>query len=67
MTDRYHTLTVVLEKDMREDDAQALIHAIQQMRNVLKVTGVVSNFDTHMAEARAKSEIYKRLIDTLTK
>lgn len=32
MTDRFHTLTVVLEHDMRDDDAQALISAIGQLR-----------------------------------
>lgn len=35
MTDRYHTLTVVLERDMRDDDAAALIAAIGQLRGVI--------------------------------
>ena len=43
MTDRYAALTVALEKDMREDDAQALIAAIKTMRGVCDVTGEVVN------------------------
>ena len=60
MTDRIHTLTVVLEKDMREDDAKALIDAIQQMRNVLSVSGVASCFESRMAEDRARRSREKR-------
>lgn len=43
MTDRFHALTVVLEHDMRDDDAQALIDAIKQMRGVLNVRGEVGS------------------------
>ena len=63
MTDRYHSITVVLEKDVREDDARALIDAIKQMRCVLTVRGVVSNIESMMAEERARHEIGKQLID----
>lgn len=57
MTDRYHSLTVVLERDMRDDDAEALIAAIGQLRNVLKVTGIVSDFTSHMAIERARADL----------
>ena len=39
MTDRYNILTVALEKDLRDDDAQALINAIKMMRGVADVAG----------------------------
>ena len=43
MTDRYNALTVVMEKDMRDDDAEALIAAIRQLRGVLSVSGNVAD------------------------
>ena len=61
MTDRYHTLTVVLERDMRDDDAEPLIAAIRQMRGVLKVSGVVADPAAHMAEERARRELGEKL------
>jgi hypothetical protein len=32
MTDRFNALTVVLEKDIRKDDAQAIMSAIMQLK-----------------------------------
>jgi hypothetical protein len=57
MTDRIHSLTVVLEEDVREDDVQSLMQAICHMRNVAAVDGVVSDIVSHMAETRAKLEL----------
>lgn len=37
MTDRINAIVVVLEKDMREDDAEPILNAIRQMRGVLDV------------------------------
>jgi hypothetical protein len=63
MTDRYHTLTVVLEEDIREDDAEGLIAAIGHMRGVLDVTGVVTDLDSHMAEVRVRQELSGKVLD----
>lgn len=62
MTDRYHTLTVVLKEDTRDDDCKPLIDAILMLRGVASVTGVVSNFDSHMAEERARRELGEKLL-----
>ncbi len=43
MTDRFHSLIVVLEKDIREDDAQAMMEAIKCLKGVINVSGIVSN------------------------
>lgn len=40
MTDRYMALTVVLERDLREDDAAGLITALQQLKGVVDVRPV---------------------------
>jgi hypothetical protein len=61
MTDRYHTLTVVLERDTRTDDAEALIAAIGQMCGVLKVSGVVADPAAYMAQERARRELGEKL------
>lgn len=65
MTDRYNALTVVLEKDMREDDAQALLSAIRQLRGVLSVDGNVSDMNSHIAYARARGDLGGRLLAAL--
>jgi len=65
MTDRVHSLTVVLEKDIRVDDVEPLIQAIAQMRGVLTVSGIVSNADSWMAERRARSMLTRKLFDVL--
>ncbi len=65
MTDRYHALTVTLERDIREDDAEHLINAIKMMRGVLDVSGEVSSIETHMAEERARHELGQKILDVL--
>ena len=61
MTDRYHSLTVALDKDVRQDDCQPLMDAICQMRGVIDVRGNVSGPDMHMGYLRAKNELSKKL------
>lgn len=65
MTDRLYALTVVLEADMREDDAQALISAIGQLRGVLSVTGEISDASVHAAQERARRELGQKLWDVI--
>lgn len=65
MTDRYNTLTVVLEKDIRDDDAEALLTAIRQLRGVLSVSGNVADLTAHMAEERSKRELGDKLWQVL--
>ena len=65
MTDRYHGLVVVLDKDMRTDDAEPLMQAIRQMRGVLSVGGEVADLTTHTAYMRAKRELESKLWEVL--
>ena len=65
MTDRYNSLTVVLEHDIRSDDAEMLISAIQQLRGVLSVEGNVSDSTTFMAQERARSELGSKIWDVI--
>ena len=65
MTDRFSTLTVVLEKDTREDDAEALINAIRMLRGVLTVAGDVANAGDFLAQERARWEIEGKIFAAL--
>ena len=65
MTDRYHSLVVVLEEDVREDDAEGLMAAVVHLRGVLSVSGVVADLDSKMAEGRARFDLQKQLRDVL--
>lgn len=65
MTDRFHSFTVVLEKDIREDDAEYLMNAIRCLKHVVDVSGNVSDYDSHMAYVRARSELSQKLWEVL--
>lgn len=65
MTDRFYALTVALEKDIREDDAEQIINAISMIKNVLDVKGNVSHPDIWTAEMRIRHEIGKKLFKVL--
>ena len=67
MTDRFNALTVVLEKDIRDDDAQAIMNAITMLRGVLSVSGNVADLNSHIASERAKGELGQKLIDMVFK
>lgn len=61
MSDRYHSLTVVLEKNMKDEDAKSIIEAIGWMKNVLSVTPVVADPASYMAESRARHDLAEKL------
>lgn len=61
MADRIHSLTVVLDRDYRDDDAESIVSAIEMIKGVLSVSGHVSDFDSHMAEERARRELGEKI------
>ena len=61
MTDRFATLTVALERDIREDDAEALISAIKMLRGVLDVRGDVADQAHYVAESRVRLDLERKL------
>ena len=65
MTDRYNSLTVVLETDIRDDDAKVILSAISQLRGVLSVSGNVSDLVMHVAQTRARRELEEKMWATL--
>lgn len=65
MTDRYHSLTVVLERDMRDDDAEPILHAIRMIKGVVSVKGEVADPASFMAVMRARRELCEKLLDVI--
>jgi hypothetical protein len=66
MTAKFNSLTIVLENDVREDDAQTLINAILMLKGVLSVEGNVSSVTDYVAESRVKTEVRNRLFEIIT-
>lgn len=62
MTDRYNALTVVLERDIRDDDAEAILAAMRMIKGVRSVTGNVVDMESHIAEERVRHELGQKLI-----
>jgi hypothetical protein len=62
MSNRYNGLTVVLEADATEEWKDRLVHAIGTMKGVLSVTGHVADFESHIAEERARAELSRKLL-----
>ena len=61
MTDRYNAFIVILESNIRDDEAQQTIDAIKQIRGVLDVVPHVADSNTAIAEARAKNELWRKV------
>ncbi len=65
MTDRVHSLTVVLERDMRTDDVESLENAIRMLKGVLSVDQHISDHTAWMAQQRAREALREQMIQVL--
>ena len=65
MTDRYNAFIVVLENDIRDDDAEATIKAIEQIKGVIRVTPYISDLTETIAESRVKHELFNKIFEIL--
>lgn len=65
MTDRLKGVIVTFERDIREDDAEAVLNAIRMIKGVLSVKPLVADVDFHIAEERVRQELTKKLWDVL--
>ena len=64
MTDRVRTLTVVLERDTRTDDAEETIRAISMIRGVVSVEkGPVVSLEQHHARLALSADLRCKLHD----
>ncbi len=66
MTDRIISLTVMLEKEIREDDVQNIVRAIEMIRGVGMVEpGIVADSTFYIAREQAKAELVKQMISII--
>ncbi len=65
MSDRINNLTVVLESDIRTDDADELIGAIRLLQGVVAVGGNVADPQDYVVKERIKREISLKLWEVL--
>jgi hypothetical protein len=65
MSNRINTITVVLEKDTRDDDCESILTAIRMVKGVLSVTPNVADSRDHLAEIRVRHELKKKLWDVI--
>ncbi len=65
MSDRYSALIVILENNIRDDDAEALISAMKQLRGVLDVQPHIANPEEAIAETRVRADLLRRIIEMI--
>lgn len=62
MTDRVQGFVVTLDRDMRIDDAQALIDAIKMLRHVMSVKPSIVTADDFFARQRIAIELQNKVL-----
>ena len=67
MTDRIKGLTVTLDPNIREDDAQAIIDAVSMIKGVANVETHVTDIDHYMAVASARITMEKDIFELIKK
>jgi hypothetical protein len=65
MSEPVHSLLVVLERDLKSEDAARVVAAIEAIRGVLKVDGVVADMTSQMAEWRARQKLGEQLLNVI--
>jgi copper chaperone CopZ len=65
MSDRYNAITVVLEKDTRDDDAQDIIAALKMVKGVADAKPNIVNVDSFVSDTRARQELGSKLFEVL--
>ena len=65
MTDRYNSVIVTFDRDIRSDDAEPIINALKMISGVVSVDPVVSDMEHHSAKQQALHELRMKLWDCL--
>lgn len=67
MTDRIESLTVVLEEDLRDDDAREIADAIAKLRGVQIVTlGKPVDMNVHVERARLRRSLGATIVSLMS-
>lgn len=65
MTDRICAFTVVIENDIREDDAEVLASAIKMLKGVVEVSMNVTDVNQYIAESRVRADMGRKVLDVI--
>lgn len=65
MTDRIRHITITLERDVREDDAEVIIGALKMIKGVAIVTPRKVDAGDHLARMAVVSEVRSKLLDAV--
>ncbi len=65
MSDRYHSLTVVLADDLRKEELEGIIRSICIFKGVLHVTPNAVDIESYVAYQRARHELEDKLWSAL--
>lgn len=65
MSDRINRITVVLEKDIRDDDCETILSAIKMIKGVISVKANVANSTDYMVEERAKHDLGQKILKVI--
>lgn len=65
MTDRLKGVTVVFDRDIRVDDAEAILAAIQMIKGVARVAPSISTSDDWMNRERVRIELVEKIFEVL--
>jgi len=65
MSDRIRTLTVVLDKDYRDDDCEHIINAILMVKGVISVDPHINNLQDYVARSTSTHDLGMKIIDVI--
>lgn len=65
MTDRVRSLTVVLDKDYRDDDCESIVEAVKMIKGVASVDMTVTEAADYINRAVVAGELRERLFYAL--
>jgi hypothetical protein len=65
MTDRVNSFLVVLDKDRRVDDIDAITTALRMVSGVVSVTPMVDDYTDVVARSQLRRELKSRLYDAI--
>ncbi len=65
MTDRVRHLTVILDRDIREDDVQPVMAAVSMIQGVANVAAGKLGVGDYLARETARLELRRKIYDAL--
>jgi hypothetical protein len=65
MTDRIKGFTVTLDRDIRDDDFQRILEAVEMIKGVAHVEPSITTSEDHMNRQRIKSELLTKMFRIL--